>query len=77
MPLSTNYLLGNIKKLPDGSFIVGGKEVSINGVDLSSGEVSPRKFIKILNGKRLYLPLEYYYGFVKSIFHAQIDKRYI
>jgi len=52
VPLSTNYLLGNIKKLPDGSFIVGGKEVSISGVDLISGEVCDRKkFIIILKNR--------------------------
>ena len=40
MPLTADYLLGHIRKLPDKSYIVGGQEVSISGVDITTGEVS-------------------------------------
>ena len=40
VPLSADYLLGHIKKLPDKSYIVGGQEVSISGVDIATGDVS-------------------------------------
>ncbi|XP_066925254.1 eukaryotic translation initiation factor 2-alpha kinase 3-like isoform X2 [Clytia hemisphaerica] len=40
VPLSADYLLGNIKRLPDGSYIVGGQEVSISGIDVNTGELS-------------------------------------
>ena len=39
IPLSADFLLDQMKKLPDGSFIVGGKEVSISGIDMLSGKV--------------------------------------
>ncbi|XP_057306248.1 eukaryotic translation initiation factor 2-alpha kinase 3-like [Hydractinia symbiolongicarpus] len=39
VPLSADFLLGKMKKLPDGSFVVGGKEIVIYGVDLSTGQL--------------------------------------
>lgn len=39
VPLSTDYLLGQMTQLPDGSLMVGGKDIKISGVDLSNGKI--------------------------------------
>lgn len=50
VPLSSDYLLGQIKRLPDGSFVAGGQEVTIHGLDVSSGEVCNLKIYFVENG---------------------------
>lgn len=39
LSMSTEFLLGQMKKLPDGSFVVGGTNVAIYGIDVETGQI--------------------------------------
>merc|ERR1712013_16078 len=39
LTLSTEYLIGTKKKLPDGKYVVGGSNVAVYGIDVQTGEV--------------------------------------
>ena len=39
VPLSAELLLGKFQKLPDGTHIVGGKEIKSYGIDAETGKV--------------------------------------
>ena len=48
IPLSAELLLGKFQRLPDGTHIVGGKEIKSYGIDAETGKVRQQNKLNVI-----------------------------